>query len=57
MKMSGWENQFQKRIDKMREKEVNQIQKAYRLYAINEALFFSSKFSLEVSHFSSLQPF
>lgn len=41
--MSGWEEQFQQRIDNIRAKEVDQIQKAYTLYAINEALFFSSK--------------
>ncbi len=43
MKMSGWEEQFQQRIDNIRKKEINQIKKAYRLYGINEALFFSSK--------------
>jgi len=41
MKMSGWEEEFQKRIANIRAAEVKQIHKANRLKALNEALFFS----------------
>ena len=41
MKMSGWEYQFNNRIAKIREKEVRQIQRANRLKAFNEAVYFS----------------
>ena len=44
MKMSGWEWQFQKRINDIRSKEIQQIEKSYRYYAINETIFFASKF-------------
>ena len=41
MKMSGYENRFLDRIMGWRRKEVDQISKANRLKALNEALFFS----------------
>lgn len=44
MKMSGWEQQFQRRIDKIRDREVKQIGNALRLHGINVTLYFSSKF-------------
>lgn len=40
MKMSGWEGQFEERIAKVRATEVVQIQKANRLKALNEAVYF-----------------
>lgn len=42
MKMSGFEWQFLERIQDIRKQEVEQIQKANRLKAANEALFFAS---------------
>ena len=41
MKMSGWEWQFDDRIAKIRRLEIAQIQKANRLKALNEAVYFS----------------
>jgi len=40
MKMSGWECEFQRKIAKIRHEEIAQIQKANRLKAINEAVYF-----------------
>mmetsp|Transcript_18358 Transcript_18358/g.26582 ORF Transcript_18358/g.26582 Transcript_18358/m.26582 type:complete len:1406 (-) Transcript_18358:280-4497(-) len=40
MKMSGWELQFDERIANVRRKEMLQIQRASRLKALNEAVFF-----------------
>ena len=42
MKMSGFEWRFLDRIQEIRKEEVDQIQKANRLKADNEALFFAS---------------
>jgi ABC-type multidrug transport system fused ATPase/permease subunit len=42
MKMSGWELQFEQRIADIRQREISQIQRANRLKALNESLFFSS---------------
>mmetsp|Transcript_5398 Transcript_5398/g.7757 ORF Transcript_5398/g.7757 Transcript_5398/m.7757 type:complete len:414 (-) Transcript_5398:3266-4507(-) len=42
MKMSGWEQEFEERIVKVRQQEINQVQQANRLKAWNEALYFSS---------------
>ena len=41
MKMSGWEDQIQKRIVDVREREIKQISKANQLKALNEGVFFS----------------
>lgn len=41
MKMSAWEHQFDDRIAKIRRLEINQISKANRLKALNEAIYFS----------------
>ena len=41
MKMSGWEWQFDARIAKIRRLEIAQIQKANRLKALNEAIYFA----------------
>ena len=40
MKMSGWENELQKRILNARAREVIQIQKANRSKALNEGMFY-----------------
>jgi ATP-binding cassette subfamily C (CFTR/MRP) protein 4 len=40
MKMSGWENELQKRILAARAKEIHQIHKANRCKAANEGMFF-----------------
>ncbi len=48
VKMSGWENQFLQRIQKIRKKEVSQIRRANRLKAWNEALFFSSNVVISI---------
>ena len=42
MKMSGYEWRFLKRIQDVRQAEVDQIARANRLKALNEALFFST---------------
>ena len=44
MKMSAWEEQFESRISKIRDREIKQIGHAYRFFGINETLFFSSKY-------------
>jgi ATP-binding cassette subfamily C (CFTR/MRP) protein 4 len=41
MKMSGWEVEFEKRIAKVRQEEIMQIQKANRLKAWNEAVYYA----------------
>ena len=48
MKMSGWERQFEERIAKIREVEINQISKANQLKALNEALFFFSNVVISI---------
>jgi len=40
MKMSGWEDQFSERIAEVRTREMERIQKANRLKAVNDAIFF-----------------
>ena len=42
MKMNGWENQFASRIASVRLQEITEIQRANRLKALNEAVFFSA---------------
>jgi len=42
MKMNGWEGQFESRIADVRLKEITEIQRANRLKALNEAVFFST---------------
>ena len=42
MKMNGWEGQFESRIANVRLKEITEIQRANRLKALNEAVFFST---------------
>ena len=42
MKMNGWEGQFESRIADVRLKEITEIQRANRLKALNEAVFFSA---------------
>lgn len=46
IKMNGWELQFVDRISDLRKKEVNQIQKANRLKALNEAIFFACSITI-----------
>jgi len=41
MKMSGWETQFEERIAQIRKQEITQIQKANRLKAWNEAIYYA----------------
>ncbi len=53
MKMSGWEEEFEKRIAKMRKLEIQQIQKANRLKAINESIFFSVNIVISIAIFVS----
>ena len=48
VKMSGWENQFLERIQKIRKEEVSQIRRANQLKAWNEALFFSSNVVISI---------
>ena len=48
MKMSGWEGQFQERIQNIRKDEVAQIERANRLKAWNEALFFASNVVISI---------
>lgn len=48
MKMSGWEWQFQERIQKIRREETTQIAKANRLKAWNEALFFAANIVIAI---------
>lgn len=48
MKMSGWEWQFYDRIAKLREAELGQIEKANRLKAWNETLFFSANVVISI---------
>ena len=40
MKISGWELSFEQRIKDIRNDEMRQIQRASRLKAMNEAIFF-----------------
>ena len=40
MKMSGWEKSFEQKIGYLRRAEMKQIQRAHRLKAMNEAIFF-----------------
>ena len=61
--MSGWENQFFNRIESIRQEEISQIEKANRLKALNEALYFSSNvvislviFAVQVSMGNALTP-
>ena len=42
MKMNGWENQFATRIADVRLEEITEIQRANRLKALNETVFFSA---------------
>ena len=42
MKMNGWEDQFASRIADVRLEEITEIQRANRLKALNEAVFFSA---------------
>ena len=53
MKMSGWENELQKRIDDVRASEVAQIYRANKLKALNEALFFSVNVVISIAIFVS----
>ena len=53
MKMSGWENELQKRIDAARALEISQIHKANKLKALNEALFFSVNVVISIAIFVS----
>ena len=48
MKMSGWEWQFFDRIVSIRKKEISQIERANRLKAWNEALFFSTNVVISI---------
>jgi ATP-binding cassette subfamily C (CFTR/MRP) protein 4 len=48
MKMSGWETQFEERIEKIRQLESARIQKANRLRALNEAIYFTSSIIMNV---------
>jgi ATP-binding cassette, subfamily C (CFTR/MRP), member 4 len=48
MKMSGWEWQFFDRIQSIRKREIDQISKANRLKAWNEALFFSANVVISI---------
>jgi ATP-binding cassette subfamily C (CFTR/MRP) protein 4 len=51
MKMSGYEYRFLDRIMEWRSKEVNQISKANRLKALNEAMFFSCNIVVSLTIF------
>jgi len=51
MKMFGWENEFESRINRVRQKEIKQIHKANRLKALNEALFFAVNVFVSVTIF------
>jgi ATP-binding cassette subfamily C (CFTR/MRP) protein 4 len=51
MKMSGYEYRFLDRIMEWRLKEVNQISKANRLKALNEAMFFSCNIVVSLTIF------
>lgn len=51
MKMFGWENEFEDRIQRVRKKEIRQIHKANRLKALNEALFFAVNVFVSVAIF------
>jgi hypothetical protein len=51
MKMNGWELQFADRIDRVRQKEIAKVQKAGRLKAANEAIFFSTNVSVAIVTF------
>jgi len=48
MKMSGWETQFEERIETIRSLESSRIQKANRLRALNEAIYFVSSIIMNV---------
>mmetsp|Transcript_6011 Transcript_6011/g.12890 ORF Transcript_6011/g.12890 Transcript_6011/m.12890 type:complete len:1360 (-) Transcript_6011:38-4117(-) len=48
MKMNGWENQFEKRIAKIRENEIRQIKKANSMKALNEAAFYSANIVIPI---------
>ena len=50
-KMSGYEYRFLDRIMEWRLKEVNQISKANRLKALNEAMFFSCNIVVSLTIF------
>ncbi|CAJ1953935.1 unnamed protein product [Cylindrotheca closterium] len=51
MKMSGFEWRFLERIQDIRKEEVDQIQKANRLKAANEALFFATNVVIAMAIF------
>jgi len=51
MKMAGWENQFNQRIADVRRREIRQIQKANRLKAMNESLFFAANVVISITTF------
>ena len=42
MKMSGWEEHFCERIAKIRREEIANIQRANKLKALNETIYFTS---------------
>ena len=52
MKMSGWERQFEERITEIRSREINQIQRATRLKALNEAVFFAANVIVSITIFA-----
>eukprot|EP00978_Attheya_sp_CCMP212_P020021 scaffold56832_cov45-Attheya_sp.AAC.6 len=51
MKMNGWEQQFEERISKIRKREVHQIQRANKLKAWNESIYFSSNIVISIVTF------
>lgn len=52
MKMAGWEDQFEERIAFVRAREIDQIQRANRLKALNEAVFFASNVIVAITIFA-----
>jgi len=48
VKMSAWENEFLERIQNIRKEEIDQIRRANRLKAWNEALFYSSNVVISI---------
>jgi len=48
MKVSAWENEFEKRIARIRAEEVSQIRRANNLKALNEAVFFSTNVIISI---------
>lgn len=48
MKMSGWEHQFNSKIQRIRHEEVKKLQGASRFRALNEAIFFATNVSVAI---------